>query len=91
MAHCLSVRSLGYGLRFIPFLRLNPYYGTASKFEAANYEDEPERPVFVLPSLLREGWQPLRETAIGDKFALVLLRKETAVSNGISPTPRRSG
>src|SRR5271165_5059036 len=31
IAHCWSVRSLGYGFGFIPFLRSTPPFGTDSK------------------------------------------------------------
>jgi hypothetical protein len=59
-----------------------PVFASQAESDAANDEEQGERPVFVLPGLLREGWQPVRETPIGDKFALVLLKRESGHHNG---------
>jgi hypothetical protein len=59
-----------------------PVFASQAEFEAANLEDVEERPVFVLPNLLQQGWRPVRETSIGDKFALVLLEQEPRRDNG---------
>lgn len=56
-------------------------------YDAANADDGDEDCVFVLPRLLREGWRPVRETPIGDSYALVLLSKEPEAATNGAPRP----